>query len=130
MAKKPVNWWLWTKMLATAGVVCVGGPAFTMWVTPTDEQLFKKYNPELQKRSLEQRHEREKEFDDFVTKLKEQSRSSKPIWLVQKEEEEKARQAAQAKARVERTRTADALKEEEMRRELRREAGLSTEKQS
>lgn len=49
-----------------------------MWITPTDEELFKKYNPELQKRSLEGRREREKEFDDFVNKLKEQSKSSKP----------------------------------------------------
>lgn len=49
-----------------------------MWLTPTDEELFQKYNPELQKRSLERRYERQKEFDDFVTKLKEYSKSDKP----------------------------------------------------
>lgn len=49
-----------------------------MWVTPTDEELFKKYNPELQKRSLERRYEKQKEFDDFVGKLKEYSKSDKP----------------------------------------------------
>lgn len=38
----------------------------------------KKYNPELQKRSLENRYEKQKEFDDFVTKLKEYSKSDKP----------------------------------------------------
>jgi hypothetical protein len=56
----------------------IGGPALTMWLTPTDEELFQKYNPELQKRSLERRYERQKEFDDFVTKLKEYSKSDKP----------------------------------------------------
>ncbi len=49
----------------------------TYYLTPTDEELFQKYNPELQKRSLEGRYERQKEFDDFVTKLKEDSKSSK-----------------------------------------------------
>jgi hypothetical protein len=59
-------------------VVCIGGPAFVYWVSPTDEELFKRYNPELQKRSLERRYEREKEFDDFVMQLKEHSKSDKP----------------------------------------------------
>lgn len=56
----------------------VGGPAFVIWVSPTDEELFQKYNPELKKRSLERRFEREQEFDDFVVKLKEYSKSDKP----------------------------------------------------
>ena len=56
----------------------VGGPAFVMWVSPTDEELFQKYSPELKKKSLERRLEREKEFDDFVEKLKEHSKSDKP----------------------------------------------------
>ncbi|KAI1149943.1 CBP4-domain-containing protein [Nemania diffusa] len=73
------------KMLAVGGAVCVGGPAFVMWVQPTDEELFKRYSPELQKKSLEGRYERQKEFDDFVTKLKEFSKSDKPIWTVQEE---------------------------------------------
>jgi hypothetical protein len=47
-------------------------------VQPTDEELFQKYNPELQKRSLERRVERQQEFDDFVTRLKEYSKSDKP----------------------------------------------------
>ncbi len=29
----------------------VGGPAFVMWVSPTDEELFQKYSPELKKKS-------------------------------------------------------------------------------
>jgi hypothetical protein len=56
----------------------VGGPAFVRWVSPTDEELFQKYSPELQKKSLERRVERQQEFDDFVGKLKEYSKSDKP----------------------------------------------------
>lgn len=58
-------------------VVCVGGPAFVFWVQPTDEELFKRYSPELQKKSLERRHERQQEFDDFVNQLKDFSKSDK-----------------------------------------------------
>lgn len=61
--------------------MCVGGPAFVMWVSPTEEELVKKYNPDLQRRSREGRYERQKEFDDFVTKLKEYSKSDKPSML-------------------------------------------------
>ncbi|KAI0838165.1 CBP4-domain-containing protein [Hypoxylon sp. FL0890] len=100
----------WLKMLVVGGAVCVGGPALVMWVQPTDEELFKKYNPELQKKSLERRYEKQKEFDDFVTQLKEYSKSNKPIWIVQKEAETKRKEemlrqdslnAEEAKARKE-----------------------------
>ena len=62
----------------SGGAICVGGPALVRYLQPTDEELFQKYNPELQKRSLERRVERQQEFDDFVTKLKEYSKSDKP----------------------------------------------------
>ena len=65
-------------MESSGGVAIVGGPALTYWLTPTDEELFQKYNPELQKRSLEGRYERQKEFDDFVVNLKRLSKSNKP----------------------------------------------------
>lgn len=48
-----------------------------MYVQPTEEELFKRYNPDLQKKSLANREQRQKEFDVFVTKLKEQSKSDK-----------------------------------------------------
>lgn len=48
------------------------------YVQPTEEELFQKYNPELQKRSLENRAQREQEFDDFVNRLKKYSKSDKP----------------------------------------------------
>lgn len=40
--------------------------------------LDKKYNPELQKRSLENRQGRQEDFNNFVLELKEHSRSDKP----------------------------------------------------
>jgi hypothetical protein len=59
-------------------VCCVGGPAFVYYVSPTEEELFMKYNPELQKRSLENRRERQEDFDNFVMRLREYSKSDKP----------------------------------------------------
>lgn len=56
----------------------IGGPAFTYWVTPTEEELRSRYNPDLLKKSIEGRADREREFDEFVTKLKEYSKSDKP----------------------------------------------------
>lgn len=48
------------------------------YVSPTEEELFSRYNPELQKRSLENRLRKQEDFDHFVGKLKEYSRSDKP----------------------------------------------------
>jgi hypothetical protein len=55
----------------------VGGPALVEYIRPTDEELRKRYNPDLQKRSAEQGDRRAQEFDDYVTKLKEWSKSDK-----------------------------------------------------
>ena len=59
-----------------------------MWLTPTEEELFSRYNPELQRRSLENREQKQEEFDQFVRRLKEYSKSDKPselpfpfVWL-------------------------------------------------
>lgn len=48
------------------------------YVSPTEEELFKKYNPDLQKKSLANRDQKQQEFDEFVSKLKEYSKSDKP----------------------------------------------------
>ena len=56
----------------------VGGPMFTMWITPSEEEIRSRYNPELLKKSNETREERQQEFDDFVTRLKDYSKSDKP----------------------------------------------------
>lgn len=53
--------------------------------------MEQKYNPDLQKRSLENREQRQQEFDDFVTKLKEYSKSDKPIWIAAEEDEARQR---------------------------------------
>lgn len=76
--------------------MCIGGPALIYYVTPTEEELFlvsffefrvkeahllihlKRYNPELQRRSLERRQEKQEDFDNFVGRLKEYSKSDKP----------------------------------------------------
>ena len=50
-----------------------------------------KYNPELQKRSLENREQKQQEFDDFVCKLKEYAKSDRPIWTVAAEDEARQR---------------------------------------
>ncbi|KAK7985099.1 CBP4-domain-containing protein [Apiospora saccharicola] len=100
----------WVKMLAVGVVCCIGGPALVYYVQPTDEELFKRYNPELQKKSLNRRYERQKEFDDFVTQLKTDSKDDRHIWTVQEEARRKyreerlkedAKNAAEAKARQE-----------------------------
>ena len=48
------------------------------WLSPTEEELFLRYSPDLQKRSLENRIGKQQDFDDFVGKLKEYSKSDKP----------------------------------------------------
>ncbi|KAI1928514.1 Assembly factor cbp4 [Ophidiomyces ophidiicola] len=78
----------WAKMLVGGAVICIGGPMFVNYIRPSEEELFKRFNPDLQRRNLENRDRRQKEFDDFVTQLKEYSKSDKPIWVVAKEAEE------------------------------------------
>lgn len=64
----------------------MGGPAFVEYIRPSDEELVKRYNPDLQKRSAEQGEQRAQEFDDYVTKLKEWSKSDKSsTWSICRE---------------------------------------------
>lgn len=53
--------------------------------------MTQKYNPELQKRSLENRVQKQQDFDKFVNKLKEYSKSDKPIWAAAAEDEARIR---------------------------------------
>lgn len=107
MPKTPINWRLWTKVAIAlvlpnptqpnqtappapvrknprltprhSGLFFgVGGPLFTAWVSPSEEEIRAKYNPDLRRRSIEGKAAREQEFDEFVTKLKEYSKSDKP----------------------------------------------------
>lgn len=126
--------------------MCIGGPALVYYVTPTEEELFKvsgnfhcngnlmksrylfdpdffkRYNPDLQRRSLENRHQRQQDFDNFVGKLKEYSKSNKTsksfisttnirssacsVWEAAAEDEA----ATRAKASAEEKRLADEAK--------------------
>ncbi|KZF20835.1 assembly factor cbp-4 [Xylona heveae TC161] len=85
------NYGLWAKMFGVGAAMCIGGPALVMWISPTEEELFQRYNPELQKRSLENRQKNQEEFDHFVTRLKEYSKSEKPIWDVAEEDRARTR---------------------------------------
>ncbi|KAJ5889570.1 hypothetical protein N7504_010380 [Penicillium tannophilum] len=107
---------LWVKVIIGGIAISVGGPAFVEYIRPTDEELRKRYNPELQKRSAEQGERRAQEFDDYVTKLKEWSKSDKSIWYAAQEELDQKRamiEAQRAKSKEE-----DRIQREEMRKEM------------
>ncbi|KAL4805896.1 hypothetical protein BDV18DRAFT_140127 [Aspergillus unguis] len=106
----------WLKMLGVGIVICVGGPALVQKLRPTDEELFKRYNPDLQKRSLEEGDRRAKEFDDYVGRLKEWSKSDKSIWFAAQEYEEKQR--AQKAAAQDLAKRDAQIQREEMRKEM------------
>ncbi|OQV01997.1 hypothetical protein CLAIMM_07259 isoform 2 [Cladophialophora immunda] len=79
---------------------CVGGPALMYYVTPAEGEVFKRFNPDLQKRNLELREQRLKNNEEFVSKLIEYSKSDKPVWIVaaeaeKREKAEKMRMAAE-----------------------------------
>ena len=62
----------------SGAAISIGGPLLTMRLTPTEDELRSRYNPDLLKKSIEGRQEREEEFDEFVTRLKQYSKSDKP----------------------------------------------------
>ena len=86
------------------------------WVTPAEGELFKRFSPELQRHNLEKRAQRQADYEDFVGKLKEYSKSDKPIW----EAAEEAR--LKAKAEILRRQEEERGEEERVREEVRREA--------
>ncbi|CAD6503657.1 BgTH12-03316 [Blumeria graminis f. sp. triticale] len=117
--KKPINWKMLGKMTAAGLICCIGGPALVMYVSPTPEELFSRYNPDLQKRALESREKRQQEFDDFVMKLREYSKSDRPIWLVAEDAAKKDRESKLEgikKMREEKLREAEEQEAERRRR--------------
>ena len=51
----------------------------TIWyVSPDEEELRSRYNPELKKKSLENRDEKLEAHQEFVEKMREFSKSDKP----------------------------------------------------
>ncbi|KAI9754499.1 MAG: assembly factor cbp4 [Chaenotheca gracillima] len=106
---------LWVKMLGAGGLMVVGGPLLVQYVTPSEEELFKRYNPDLQKRSLENREQRQEEFNQFVAKLKDYSKSDKPIWVVAAEEDarlKKEREVQQRQSEAEAVRRRAEIKQQ------------------
>ncbi|KUJ23395.1 CBP4-domain-containing protein [Mollisia scopiformis] len=91
MPPKTSNWRTVGKMVAAGAVCCIGGPALVIWVTPSEEELFSRYNPDLQKRSLENRMKNQEDFDHFAMKLREYSKSNKPIWEAAADDEKTTR---------------------------------------
>ena len=71
----------------SGALCCIGGPALITYVSPTEEELFLKYNPDLQKRSLENRAQKQEDFANFVGKLKEYSKSDKTSMFAEPEVE-------------------------------------------
>ncbi|KAL8743416.1 MAG: hypothetical protein Q9190_004232 [Brigantiaea leucoxantha] len=68
------------------------GPITMHYVTPDPDELFKidkiqKFNPDLQRRSLENRERITQEWNDYILKLQELSKSDKSIWIAWKEDE-------------------------------------------
>jgi hypothetical protein len=49
-----------------------------MYVSPDPDELFSRYNPDLQKKALAEREQRLKEHAEYMTKLMEYSKSDKP----------------------------------------------------
>ncbi|KAL2410837.1 hypothetical protein ABEF95_012603 [Exophiala dermatitidis] len=82
---------MYAKMAAIFVTCCIGGPALMYYVTPSEGELFKKFNPELQKRNLELRDQRQQNYQEFLDQLKEYSKSDKPIWIAAAEAEAKAK---------------------------------------
>ena len=78
--------------------------------------MFKRFNPDLQKRNIELRDERLQNYQAFLDDLKEYSKSDKPIWVAAAEAE------AQKKAQRERGESEAKVLQQRMREEMRAEA--------
>ena len=82
---------MYAKMAGVFLACSIGGPAIMYYVTPSEGELFKRFNPELQKRNLEMREEREKNYKDFAAKMIEYSKSDQPIWAAEEQARQKVR---------------------------------------
>ncbi|KAI5285871.1 assembly factor cbp4 [Ascosphaera aggregata] len=100
------------KMAVVGAIFVIGGPALVDYVRPTEEELFQKFNPELQRRNLDLREQRQRDFDAFVTQLKEHSKTDKTIWDSYREKEaRRVREYAEARRKEEESGSEKAQKE-------------------
>jgi len=83
---------MYLKMAAVGITFCAGGPLLMYYVTPSEGELLKRFSPELQKHNLENRERRRLEYEDFAGKMREYSKSDKPIWEAAAEAQAKARE--------------------------------------
>lgn len=74
---------MYAKMAGIFALCSIGGPAIMYYVTPSEGELFKRFSPELQKRNLDMRDTRQKNYEEFVSQLKEYSKSDKPSMPVE-----------------------------------------------
>ncbi|EGC49862.1 cytochrome b mRNA-processing protein 4 [Histoplasma capsulatum var. duboisii H88] len=88
-------------VLAPGATTSTKSRALVQYVRPTEEELFQKFNPELQKRNLETRDQRQKDFDSFVTQLKTHAKSDKSIWHAIKESETTNRREVETRRKAE-----------------------------
>lgn len=108
---------MYAKMLGVFALCSIGGPAIMYYVTPSEGELFQRFNPDLQKRNLEMRDERERNYKDFAAKMIEYSKSDKPIWIAEEESRQKAREEILRRERTGRSEKAEIAKQirEEMK---------------
>ncbi|GAB7348112.1 hypothetical protein MBLNU459_g6133t1 [Dothideomycetes sp. NU459] len=103
---------LWAKMIGGGAVLCIGGPYLIWYVMPTEEELFMRYNPDLQRRSLENRKEKQENFNEWVANLKRHSKNTNvPIWTSWEKESERNRQASIAETLAEQKAKAEAAEQ-------------------
>ncbi|KAG9685482.1 hypothetical protein KCU95_g10292, partial [Aureobasidium melanogenum] len=88
---------LWAKMIGSGAILCIGGPYLIYYVTPSEEELFMRYNPELQRRSLENRKEKQENFNEWVAQLKKHSKSDLPLWTAWDKESAAHKEAGTAR---------------------------------
>lgn len=73
------------------------------YVTPSEGELFQRFSPELQASNLANRARRQREYEDFVGKLKEYSKSDKPIWEAAADAQRRDKELLLERERLERS---------------------------
>lgn len=81
----------------------IGGPSLMYYVTPSEGELFQRFSPELQASNLANRARRQREYEDFVGKLKEYSKSDKPIWEAAADAQRRDKELLLERERLERS---------------------------
>jgi len=81
----------WAKVIAGMGAIGVAAPALLWKALPTDEDFKAKYPEDYQPQVLKERQKNVEAIEIYLNQIKEYSKDSRNIWIVMKEEQEKAR---------------------------------------